>query len=78
MSGIIGSDAFDQIVLPHHAASAATWPAWLLAAGAAGDAGATATESVAACICRELRRQYAIESLPSRGPSDAARFTDTI
>ncbi len=25
---------------------------------------ATATESVAACICRGLRRQYAIESLP--------------
>jgi hypothetical protein len=27
--------------------------------------GATATESVAACICPRLRRQYAIESLPS-------------
>jgi hypothetical protein len=39
----------------------------------AGDEGATATESVAACICPRLRRQYAIESLPSpagveRGP----------
>jgi hypothetical protein len=30
-----------------------------------GDEGATATESVAACICPRLRRQYAIESLPS-------------
>jgi hypothetical protein len=27
--------------------------------------GATATDSVAACICRGLRCQYAIESLPS-------------
>jgi hypothetical protein len=36
--------------------------------GASND-GATATESVAACICRWLRRQYAIASLPSRaGP----------
>jgi len=26
----------------------------------AGDDGATATESVAACICQELRRLYAI------------------
>jgi hypothetical protein len=32
------------------------------------DGGATATESVAACICLGLRRQYAIESLPSHGP----------
>src|SRR3984957_5233048 len=31
------------------------------------EAGAMATESVAACICPGLRRQYAIESLPSRG-----------
>jgi hypothetical protein len=30
-----------------------------------GAEGATATESVAACICLELRRQYAIGSLPS-------------
>jgi hypothetical protein len=37
--------------------------------GAAGkaDAGATATESVAACICPGFRRQYAIESLPLCG-----------
>src|SRR6185312_16937813 len=32
----------------------------------AADEGATATESVAACICRGLRRQFAIELLPSR------------
>jgi hypothetical protein len=31
------------------------------------DAGATATESVAACICLGFRRQYAIESLPLCG-----------
>jgi hypothetical protein len=30
-----------------------------------GEAGATATESVAACICRGVRRQNAIESLSS-------------
>jgi hypothetical protein len=35
-----------------------------LAAGA-GAGSATAAESAAACICGELRRQYAIESLPS-------------
>src|SRR5882757_5612264 len=35
-----------------------------LAAGA-GSGSATAAESAAACICRELRRQYAIDSLPS-------------
>jgi hypothetical protein len=34
-------------------------------------AGATATESVAASICRWLRRQLAIESLLSRGPSNS-------
>jgi hypothetical protein len=38
------------------------------------DAGAIATDSVAACICRGLRRQYAIESLPVLGASNAARF----
>jgi hypothetical protein len=31
---------------------------------ATGDVGATATWLVAACICRGLRRQYAITSLP--------------
>jgi hypothetical protein len=47
----------------------------LAAAGAdTDDNGATATESVAACICRGLRRQYAIGAVPScggpeRGPS---------
>jgi hypothetical protein len=30
----------------------------------AGNEGATATDSVAACICLELRRQYAMGSLP--------------
>jgi hypothetical protein len=34
------------------------------AGAAVADLAATATESVAACICRGLRRQYAIESLP--------------
>ena len=32
-----------------------------LACAETADCGATATESVAACICSELRRQYAIE-----------------
>lgn len=32
---------------------------------ATGEEGATATESVAACICLDLRRQYAISLLPS-------------
>jgi len=38
-----------------------------LAAAGAGtaDDGATATDSVAACICHELRRLYAIDILPS-------------
>src|ERR1700675_4557057 len=34
-----------------------------------GEEGATATDSVAACICLELRRQYAIELLPLRAKS---------
>jgi hypothetical protein len=38
-----------------------------LALSVTGDAGATATVSVAACICRDMRRQNAIESLPPRG-----------
>ena len=44
-------------------------------AGGTADEGATATDSVAACICGGLRRQYAIESLPSRAGLEAARFT---
>src|SRR6202163_4295594 len=39
--------------------------------------GATATESVAACICRGLRRQYAIESLPSRADLEIGPGLDT-
>jgi len=35
-----------------------------LGLSATGDVGATATWLVAACICRGLRRQYAITSLP--------------
>src|ERR1700694_1369307 len=41
----------------------------LAAFAGAGEEGATATDSVAACICLELRRQYAIELLPSRAGS---------
>jgi len=35
-----------------------------LGLSATGDVGATATWPVVACICRGLRRQYAITSLP--------------
>src|SRR5438034_6142756 len=42
---------------------------------ACDDEGATATESVAACICRGLRRQYAIGSLPSRAGLEIGRVT---
>ena len=66
---IIGSDAFDQVILPHHARARRFERLGGLGRRCAGkaEAGATATESVAACICPGLRRQYAIESLPSRG-----------
>jgi hypothetical protein len=47
----------------------------LAAAGAGTAEGATATDSVAACICRGLRRQYAIESLPSGAGFEFGRFT---
>jgi hypothetical protein len=39
-----------------------------LAGGGTAEVGTTATDSVAACICRGLRRQYAIDSLPPAGP----------
>ena len=57
---VVGADALDQIVLPHHARARR-----LGRLARRSDVGATATESVAACICRGLRRQYAIESVPS-------------
>ncbi len=44
---------------------------------AGDDEGATATESVAACICRGLRRQYAIGSLPSRADRKIGPGHDT-
>jgi hypothetical protein len=45
---------------------------------AAADLAATATESVAACICRGLRRQYAIEFaalIHWAGPGRSQRIT---
>ena len=71
---IIGPDALDQIVLPHHAGTRRLGRLRRRGAGT-GDDGATATDSVAACICRGLRRQYAIESVPHVRGSNAARFT---
>jgi len=47
-----------------------------LAAGA-GAGSTSAAESAAACICRELRRQYAIESLP-HGGGEPARSSSLI
>jgi hypothetical protein len=44
----------------------------------ADEEGATATESVAACICPWLRRQYAIESLPSPAGLEAGPLHDGI
>src|SRR5258705_10328625 len=44
----------------------------------AGDEGATATESVAACICPRLRRQYAIETLPSPAGLEGGPLHDRI
>ena len=68
---IVGPDAFDQIVLPHHARARRLGRL----APVARDDGATATELVAACICPGLRRQYAIGSCPHMRVSNAARFT---
>ena len=63
--GIVGPDPLDQIVLPHHARARRLGR---LGRSGAGTAQPTwpprRPNSVAACICRGLRRQYAIESLP--------------
>ena len=50
---VVGTDFLNQVVLPHD-------PARGLAGRAGAVAGATATCSVAASICRGLRRQNAI------------------
>ena len=65
---VVRPDPLDQVVLPHHAGAQ-------LGGSRDDDDGATATCSVAACICRGVRRQNAIESPPSRAGRRARSCT---